>query len=246
MTTYLIVYGRDLDDRFAAYRFENRADAIRPNGLVPSVPVDGNGSYDPTREPIPGVGGCHMVLETEEEAARNVGGPAQVALYNRLTGEAVTRFADRVTGGKRLLAALAKHAIEPTGANAPIVDAPTDEPEAREVGFDPETVTEAIALGETLPEEKTVNDEIPTNQAEPPKRRGGRVSAYHPDQMVTVLVTENPKKPGKNNHRNYQAMLDLPASERTVGKLLSIGVTVGDLRFNEKHAYIQIGAPPFI
>lgn len=100
MTAYLIAYGADLADRFAATAFPTRLDAQRASVSGPyqvGVPA---GSH---------AGGCHYVVETEADA-RDLG--PLVAVYNAVVGagSAVKKFESRAVGARRLLAALAERA----------------------------------------------------------------------------------------------------------------------------------------
>jgi hypothetical protein len=114
MTAYLIVFGVDLTDRFAAYSFPDRSTArtasLPAAGLVPSVP------------PNSVTGGGHAYLvETEEDIVRSPMVGQLVAFYNRIApaGRQVRRFESRVVGVQRLLALLATQARLPVGAASP-------------------------------------------------------------------------------------------------------------------------------
>lgn len=105
MTAYLIVYGLDSTDRLAAYRFATRTEAqLASRRLVPAVPVDGYGRYDPSREVRPGTGGCAYVVEREEDVPFS--GTQLTSIYNGLTGESVGCFESRAAGIRRLLSKL--------------------------------------------------------------------------------------------------------------------------------------------
>lgn len=103
MTAYLIVYGATPADRLAAYSFPTRqaAWAASTSPLVPGV---GEHAH---------AGGCAYVIETASDAPFN--GRALVEVFNGLTGLSVARFADRMSGVKRLMAALPEVAkpVEP-------------------------------------------------------------------------------------------------------------------------------------
>ena len=100
MTTYLIVYGTDPSDRLAAYAFTDREQAVRASVscVVPSVSSDGK----------PGVGGCALVVETENDITLSKAGMVVVA--RNLSGGGPAHVSDRASGAKRLLEVLAKHA----------------------------------------------------------------------------------------------------------------------------------------
>lgn len=198
MPAYLLVYGRDPTDRFAAHRFVARAEAVAAavTPIVPAVPVDGYGRIDPKREVRPGVGGCAYVIENEEDALQ-LSGPLQVALYRSLTGDALARFESRAVGARRLLDAL----------------------RAR---FEP-------AFPEKPTEENTVSDTTTSR---------GRRPRFTDDQRIELLVTENPKKPGKKNHDRFAALMAM--RNPTVGKAVEAGVTLGDLAYDQEKGYLRI------
>lgn len=196
MTAYLIVYGRDLNDRFAVHRFETRAQALAAKDLVPAVPVDGYGKFDPEREARPGVGGGWWLIESEEDAFK-LAGPTQVGIYRALTGDGPTRFESRSVGARRLIEALE--------AKAPHVH----QTESKE--------------------EKAMAEENATR---------GRRPRFTPDQRIEVLVTENPKKPGKKNHERFAALMSL--RNPTVKDAVEAGVSLGDLAYDQEHGFIRI------
>lgn len=101
MTAFLIVYGKDPTDRFAAYAVpQGRTAAIAASlprrNLVPGVPP---GSH---------AGGCAYVVETEADVT--FGGSLLVDVFKALTGESVKKFESRAVGVKRLLKALEERA----------------------------------------------------------------------------------------------------------------------------------------
>jgi hypothetical protein len=96
MTAYLIVYGRDPQDRLAAYACQDRNAAryASLSTLVPRVPPDGP------------AGGCAYIIETESDVTFS--GRLLLDVYNGLAGDNghVNRFESRTTGVQRLLALL--------------------------------------------------------------------------------------------------------------------------------------------
>lgn len=92
MTAYLIVYGKDPSDRFAAYQYPTRTAAREASlKLVPnSTDADhGNG------------GGCAYVIERPEDIT--LSGTVLVAVYNALTNANLKKFETRQVGVERLL-----------------------------------------------------------------------------------------------------------------------------------------------
>lgn len=104
MTAYLIVFGLNPTDRFAAYSFPDRPAAriasLPASGLVPRVPPDGV------------AGGHAYLVETEEDIVRSPLANQLIAIYNTLagTGVHVNRFESRSVGVRRLLELLASTA----------------------------------------------------------------------------------------------------------------------------------------
>lgn len=99
MTAFVIVYGKDPSDCFAAYRSQTREAAwLASVRLVPGVP------------PGSSAGGCGYVIENVGDVTFS--GPLLVGVYNALAGTvamgAVKKFENRAVGVKRLLALLEK------------------------------------------------------------------------------------------------------------------------------------------
>jgi len=131
MTAYLVVYGKDPTDRFAALAYPTWEAARRASlTLVPSVPVDGSGNYAPDKPTRPGIGGCHCIIEKDKDVPLN--GPTMAAVYNALTGCSIKKFESRATGTQRVMKALAEHAT------------PTQSPEENKVS---DTTTNGAAPG---------------------------------------------------------------------------------------------------
>jgi hypothetical protein len=122
MAAYLIVYGRDPSDRLAAYSFPDRRAAAAAH-LAPSVPVDGYGRFDPTREPKPGVGGCSYIVEIEADFAP-FQGKRLVDVYNGLAATTVTRFETRAIGIRRLMELLPRVAVSIAKTEETVVSSP--------------------------------------------------------------------------------------------------------------------------
>lgn len=221
MTAYVIVYGIDPTDRFAAHAFPTREVArLAEKTLVPPVPVDGYGRHAPDREARPGVGGCGYIIEKEEDIT--FGGFHLVSVYNALTEGTVKKFESRTVGLKRLMCALSKLAVptmqeistmdqieNQTGAQ---VEATTKPPRQYKVGeFKPVrrtstlgVVVEAVMAGGTLAEvaamaEMTEGDLIASLKS---LRRshgidhevvGGALSLKIPEGQSPFIVPKEPK-----------------------------------------------------
>lgn len=234
MTTYLIVYGRDLNDRFAAYRFDTRAEAFRPHPeLMPSVPVNGFGQLKEEAEERLGVGGCHILVETEEDAARGMSGPTQVAVFNRLTGGSVKKFENRSVGAKRVLTALAERAITPPAKETKVYEQnhtplPNAAP-ATEEKIMTDTPTNAAEVA---------TDAIATESATPPAAsasgRGPRADA----RVISVKIDKNPKREGTAAFNRFELYRD----GMTVDQFIAAGGSRIDVSYDVKKGYIELGA----
>ena len=126
MTAYLIVYGADTSDRFAAYAFPKRADAWKASTssrVVPGVPA---GSH---------AGGHAYVIETAQDVTFS--GRLLVEVYKELTGANYNSKLNREERVLLLMDGLRAHAIreknmetnitieEPTKADTvPLTEAP--------------------------------------------------------------------------------------------------------------------------
>jgi hypothetical protein len=251
--TYVLVWGRDLGDRFAAYAFDDRRTAFSRNGhLIPTVPITGMGSIDTSNEPRDTVGGAHVIIGDLEEAEKNLSGPSQVAIYNQLTGEGVKKFESRAAGAKRLLAALAKHALPaplPSTAASPaatpheektmITDDDNDTNGSNDEFKNTDgTVTNAAeaATNEIVQE----TNEVPPNPAtaehaatkETPKNR-----VKSDERVITLKTTENPKRAGTSAHGRF----GLYRTGMTVNEFIAAGGLRADIVFDSKHDYIALG-----
>ena len=95
--TYLIVYGADPADRFAAYAYPSRKAALAASlTLVPGVPEGAN------------AGGCAYVIGKEEDITFS--GRHLVDVFNALTESGVKKFETRAHGTRRLMAVLPESA----------------------------------------------------------------------------------------------------------------------------------------
>lgn len=175
-TAYLIVYGADPTDRFAAYKFNSRQDALKAR-LTPSVPVDGFGRPKPDGEVRPGVGGCSYVVEKEEDVPWAL--PMMVAVYNALTGEAVKRFADRPSGVKRVFGALAAKAVDAPFTSSPegaISQSPQNQVEGKKMKGRAPAIADDTKI-------KVVSENNP-------KRAGSKAATYWPSYKDGATVAE--------------------------------------------------------
>lgn len=136
MTAYLIVYGKDPSDRFAAYQYPSRTAAREASlKLVPNSTdaEHGNG------------GGCAYVIERAEDVT--LSGIVLVAVYNALTNANLKKFETRQIGVERLL----KHLPEFAQKAAPIEE---------NKNMDTETTAEApkkYVMGEFHPVRRNSN-----------------------------------------------------------------------------------------
>lgn len=79
----------------------------------------------------------------------------------------------------------------------------------------------------------------PPPKAAPPKReqaKRGRKSVWGDDQVITLLVKQNPKKPGSAAHGRFAKY----KTGMTVMQALRAGVTTEDLTWDTKKAFIRI------
>jgi hypothetical protein len=214
MTTYLIVYGLNPADRFAAYKFANRQDAITAR-LTPTVPVDGYGRYQPDRpaeDVRPGIGGCAYVIEKDEDVPFAL--PRLAEVFNALTGQSIARFRDKPTGLKRLFAALAERAVEPSSelpvenpyvpSENELINVPSSDQEDEGM-TNSEEVAAPVQMVETI---DYVDVDLEAAEAEAPKKRRGRAT---PEGRTTL----------KEQQERYNALareatlLGLKAKEHT-------------------------------
>jgi hypothetical protein len=103
-TAYLVTYGVDPSDRFAAYAFKDRKTAqtasLPKARLVPGVP---SGNH---------AGGCAYVIQSEKDIT--FGGSLLVNVYNRLTRKNIKGFLNRANGVSKVFSALRDLQIDPT------------------------------------------------------------------------------------------------------------------------------------
>jgi hypothetical protein len=123
MTAYLIAYGQDPSDRFAAYSFPDRITA-----RLASLPV--GAALTPGVPPGSHAGGCAYVIETEADVTFS--GQLLVDVFNALTESGVKKFESRAIGMKRLMAVLATtardgSALIPAAEVSAVVIPPTKE-----------------------------------------------------------------------------------------------------------------------
>lgn len=70
-------------------------------------------------------------------------------------------------------------------------------------------------------------------------KRGRGAKRYDSSRKITLLVTENPKKPGKKNYDRFAALMALP-QPATVEQAIAAGVTLGDLAYDEEHNFLRV------
>jgi hypothetical protein len=198
--TYLIAYGENPNDRLTAYAFGSRR---RANQVIDALPD------------------VQHLIATEADAATELPGRALVEVYNGLTGAAVTRFATREAGTKRLLEVL------------PRVARPY---EAQGVAPDPGPRRQRGARRRTRVNADSY--EVVNGQrrfSDPSDARGKGIELRDQDR-VRVLVNENPKKgtsKAAQRFANYR-------NGMTVAEAVEVGLTRNDLRWDIAHGYIQL------
>lgn len=70
------------------------------------------------------------------------------------------------------------------------------------------------------------------------KAARGRRSAFNADAKIKVLAKENPKREGSRAHERFALYKD----GMTVGAFLEKGGSLGDLRYDTKHGFVQIAS----
>ncbi len=68
------------------------------------------------------------------------------------------------------------------------------------------------------------------------KEKGNR-SKFGDDQVITLLVDHNPKRPKSASFARFENYED----EMTVKGALAAGITTGDLNWDTEHGFIEIG-----
>lgn len=63
-----------------------------------------------------------------------------------------------------------------------------------------------------------------------------RASRLNPDQKIKWLTKENPKRSGGAAHARFAKYMGKP----TVGAYVAAGGLAADLRYDEKHGYLQV------
>lgn len=66
-----------------------------------------------------------------------------------------------------------------------------------------------------------------------------RVDGILPESVLTVVTTVNPKREGSQSYDRFQGYFDL-AEGATVKDALDKGLTMGDIRYDVIHGYIEI------
>lgn len=162
-----------------------------------------------------------------------------VGLYNAISGSKVRRFESRAVGRERLLSAVAEAATPSGGATVTPITSVEEIPIVTVLVSLTEAPTPSVVISSV--EDLDAYFETTPDDAAPNVTRG-RAPFYAREMIVTILVTENPKKPSKNNHARFAALMALPAPV-TVGAAYAAGVTLGDLKYNVAHGYVSIDAP---
>ena len=66
-----------------------------------------------------------------------------------------------------------------------------------------------------------------------------KVSGVTKESALTVLATENPKRPSSASYKRFDWYLTNPAPA-TVGEALENGLTIGDIKFDIVHGFIEV------
>lgn len=66
-----------------------------------------------------------------------------------------------------------------------------------------------------------------------------KVSGVTKESALTVLATENPKRPSSASYKRFEGYLTSPAPA-TVGDALENGLTIGDIKFDIVHGFIEV------
>lgn len=157
-------------------------------------------------------------------------GPRLVSMYNALAGdgEKVDRFATKDAGRSRVLRALVER-----HSSSPLV-----EPKMH--------TTNTIGDDELAKKAADTAAEVQPKAGKKAKATDGvnavKKGPFESNATVTFLVEANPKRPGTNNHRNYEAMLGVMGRKKTctVEQARQAGMTWGDLVFGKEKGHFSI------
>lgn len=141
---------------------------------------------------------------------------ALAAIYNEASEHPVKKFSDKPAAIKRVALALDQAAMVATDSPAPGEDS-IDEV-APGVWVMPRAVMEAA------------------NRASRPAGKRGKTSDLADSCTVTLLVAENPKRPGTAAHDQYE----LYRKHTTVGALRAAGVTLRTLHWDFDRGYVSV------
>lgn len=238
MTAYLIVYGADPTDRFAAYSYPTRAAAQRASlpgsRLVPRVP------------PGAAAGGCAYVVETEADVA--FGGNLLIGVVNGLTaarGVVVKKFETRGVGVRRLLAALAEHAI--LGVDTPTQDDTTTHDDYHLKDTDVTKKEEKAAAVQARKAEREAKKAAADQEAIAKKAERDATRAAKGAEKATAKPVREPKplgefkqiRPSINIGRIATAVLE---SDKTVAEIAaSVTMTSDEVIAQLKKARVSHG-----
>lgn len=76
------------------------------------------------------------------------------------------------------------------------------------------------------------------NEVKGPKM-AKRVDGISPEATLTVVTTVNPKREGSQSYERFQGYFGL-AEGATVKDALDAGLTMGDIRYDVIHGYIEV------
>ena len=146
-------------------------------------------------------------LVTQPDDLMRVPMPVLLAAYNLATGKAIKMFHTRVKGVSQTHAALRQWLS------------------ARSIPAEDST----MSAKKTTPAKKIAKKVSA-------KKRTGRPARYTPEQRITVLVKENPRRPSADSWRRF----NLYKTGMTVAQALEAGLRLVDLRWDARAKFIAI------
>lgn len=81
---------------------------------------------------------------------------------------------------------------------------------------------------------------MPRSSKLDPVKAAEQITVLPPTTRVVLLVEKNPKRPGTGNHARFRNMMrKIRRGNDTLGDVRQV-VTIGDLRFNLTHGFIDL------
>lgn len=141
-------------------------------------------------------------------------------------------------------AAAATHAITklPAGAARAPSHEPDDNDALREAAerLAEEQTQAAIALAEAQEHGQPAPVSAPARKGTGVRGWAKADAVYHAQDAVIEYVAPNPKKPGSETHRRYNAAY---AVGRTIAEAKKLGATAGDILWDLPRGFIRLAAP---